>query len=171
MDFLKVLEKHLKKYPKSEPTDAVKLAYQSALGPGHLIKDASRAREYFFSELERTETGETELYTEIGGDFVRVNLMAIKGNNQLCEMVFTAFLKTAENTELSRERLDKFLHQLLSFSNFPFPKEELTEYLNEYLSFREKNEIPPPVSHSDGYREAYFPHYRVVNRKFLNLEE
>ena len=89
MDFLNVLKMHILKYPKMQPADLVKLAYQSAFGPGHLIKDVARAEYYFFSELEAVNGEGDELYTEIGGGFVRVSLFALKQSPSLAKAVFS----------------------------------------------------------------------------------
>ena len=44
-----VLKAHAARYPKMEPTDAVKLLYQNEFGGGHLIRD----RESWMAYLRR----------------------------------------------------------------------------------------------------------------------
>ena len=46
-----IIIKHLKKYPKSEITDIVKLAYQNEFGGGHLIADEKASLEWIKKEL------------------------------------------------------------------------------------------------------------------------
>ena len=46
-----ILLQHFDRYPKMEPQDAVKLIYQHAFGPGHLIRDEKKAFAFLQQEL------------------------------------------------------------------------------------------------------------------------
>ena len=49
-----ILLSHFVRYPQMTPQDAVKLLYQSAFGPGHLIRDEGMARARLAEELAAT---------------------------------------------------------------------------------------------------------------------
>lgn len=56
-DFYNVLRLHAALYPAMEPADAVKLAYQSVFGGGHLIADAAEGLRRLTEERRRTCAG------------------------------------------------------------------------------------------------------------------
>ena len=169
MELIEILKLHLIKYPKMRPTDVVKLAYQNEFGPGHLLRNVSLAKEYFYNELSFSGKDKNlSLYEEIGGGLVRVNLAALSYYRVTPKRAFYAFVETAKVTRGTRQSFDEKLSALLSFDEYPFEKSELEKYINEYLSLFKKDEIPPPVSHSQCYRDAYNPHYRVVDLDKLN---
>ena len=169
MDFLSVLNEHLKRYPKMMPTDLVKLAYQSEFGPGHLLCDVEKAKRYFDYELLNTEKSrECPLIEKIGGGYVRLNFAALNENEISSDSVFLAFKESAAVLKGTRRGFDEKLELILGLGGYTFNREELLSYIKEYLSPVSDGEIPPPVSHSDEYREAYRPHYRVILEKELS---
>jgi hypothetical protein len=170
VDFLKALLMHIEKYPKMQASDLVKLAYQSEFGPGHLISNPALAEKYLYNEIQNTEKNKNlPLYEEIGDGYARINLGALTRYRITPKMVFSLFSKSAKATAGTRAGFDKKLEILLSLQSLPFPKNELADYLESYLSPFKNDEIPPPVSHSSAYRDAYKPHYRVI--RLENLKE
>ena len=55
-----ILRSHFARYPAMTPQDAVKLLYQSAFGPGHLIADPAYALRRLEEEIERIKTEESQ---------------------------------------------------------------------------------------------------------------
>ncbi len=152
---------HALKYSKMRPCDAVKLVYQACFGPGHLIKDEEKALNYLKAEYSVTRQRETApLIEPIGGGMIRVNLAALDPNSVSIERVFDAFIASSKlkicDMSVFIEALG-VLRQLAADSVFRFSLSELDTYLEEY----EKAGCPM-VSHSDEYKEAYEPAYRVV---------
>lgn len=159
MEFEEILLYHLKKYPLMMPQDAVKLCYQSAFGCGHLIKNEETALSMLKNEMDKIDpdTG-AQMYEPIGGGFVRLDLHRAKAENISAERICEIFIKSAnsgEKTEL--EPKIKLLKKLSSTGKTPFSEEELLDYLSGY-----NGEM---VSHSEEYRIAYGPAYRVVLEK------
>lgn len=164
MEIIEILRKHAKKYPLMQPCDAVKLIFQNEFGGGHLIKDPEKSLEMLrreFSEVEK-EPG-AELYEYIGNGISRVNLSAIYESAYPLEALNRDFVSSAENRKGS---LDSFLNKLSAVSSefekigFGFEKAEFEAYICEY-----KAAGCPMVSHSEIYRKAYKPAYRVVEKK------
>lgn len=155
---------HATKYPKMRPTDAVKLVYQACFGPGHLISDPQRAFDYLKKEYELTPARETAPLCEaIGGGVLRVNLAALDSNGVTVDELFEAFCESSKEawSEMSEflEALE-LLKALCKDGVFRFGLDELSTYLDDYAKSGY-----PTVSHSEEYREAYEPAYRIVSEK------
>lgn len=154
-----ILREHAKRYPLMQPTDAVKLIYQNEFGGGHLIKDEAACFEYLRKEYISVEKDPAAaLYEHIGNGIVRVNLAAVKEEDlqQLCrDFVRSAAIHTGTLSGFLKKLL--VLTELTGKGVFAFDPTELAAYLAEY----EKTGYPA-VSHSEQYRIAYKPAYRVV---------
>ena len=169
MSFEEILRIHAEKYPKMQPTDAVKLAYQSEFGGGHLIKDSKMSLYWIEKELSSiSESCDTELYELIGGGLCRVNLAALKKNNLTPEKLNEVFVSSANEVKGSIAEFERKLESVVELTKtgvFHFAPQSLYEYLREY-----RKAGYPPVSHSEEYRTAYHPAYRVVLLKYLETD-
>ena len=171
MNIRDVLLYHAQKYPQMQVQDAVKLIYQNEFGAGHMIKDKESARARLVAELESTPTNPTLSLTEpLGNGMVRVNLAALTHYRVDYNTVLDAFVMTG--TFISGG-LDSFLEktsvlrELTKEGVFSFNSATLSEYLEKYLKLADKDGKLPPVSHSEQYRAAYAPAYRVVALRFI----
>lgn len=160
MEELKVvLIRHAARYPLMQPTDAVKLIYQNEFGGGHMIRDEQACLAYLRREYDSiTKDANVPLYEEIGNGIVRVHLAAVKPED-LAQLGRDFIRSAAEHTGSKERFLEKLdvLRQLTAEGYFQFDKMELEAYLSEYI-----RSGCPAVSHSDSYRNAYRPAYRVV---------
>lgn len=166
-DFYTILQTHATRYPEMEPTDAVKLLYQSEFGGGHLIDNEDACLAYLRAEWERTPYDPTAPLTEdIGGGMVRVMLSAL-ANEQAAEALGRDFIASAAlvhgTTEGFFEKLS-LLRSMTAEGRFAFSLSALDEYLSAY----EKAGYPA-VSHSETYRALYHPAYRVLRKEDLNV--
>ena len=154
-----ILIAHAKRYPLMQPTDAVKLIYQNEFGGGHLIRDEEACLNYLrreYADLEKDQTA--PLCEDIGNGIVRVNLTALKEED--LEQLGKAFVDSAAK---HKGTLDSFLnklevlYKLTTEGIFAFDSDALNVYLSEY-----KLAGYPAVSHSEQYRQAYKPSYRII---------
>ena len=156
----RILRVHAARYPAMEPRDAVKLIYQNEFGGGHLIADEEVFMIRLRTEYESIEKNENSIrYEPIGNGLVRVNLAALQEKE--LEDLGQKFIRSAAEHKGDRERfLQKLdLVRLLTKEGvFQFSQEELECYLEEY-----KKAGYPMVSHSEAYRKAYNPAYRIVH--------
>lgn len=164
-----ILLMHAEKYPLMTPADAVKLLYQSEFGGGHLITDPESCLNYLHAEFNHTpQIAGSYLTEEIGNGFVRVNLAALNPSCLSVDELGQAFLRSAAqhhgNMDSFRKKL-AILTELTLKGKMPFSVYSLQTYLADY----EKAGFPP-VSHSEIYRNAYHPAYRVVLKNHLPLQ-
>lgn len=154
-----ILITHARRYPLMQPTDAVKLIYQNEFGGGHLIRDEQACLNYLrreYASVEKNPT--TPLYEDIGNGIVRVNLAAVKPED--LEQFGQDFIASAAK---HKGTLDSFLnklevlYKLTTEGIFAFDSDALNVYLSEY-----KLAGYPAVSHSEQYRQAYKPSYRII---------
>ena len=155
-----------KKYPLAAPQDAVKLAYQSVYGGGHLITDRARALAYLQKENEAFAAREWSV-EEIGGGHARLYL-----GDAPVDAVFDLFTcsaaRDARESYADIEREERFREQLALLTRlagngyFRFAAEELAAYIQTYLA-----EGIHAVHHSDAYREAYTPAYRIIRQEYV----
>lgn len=160
-----ILLAHAARYPLMEPTDAVKLIYQNEFGGGHLIRDEKKCLEFLQNEYRSVpQSADTSLLEDIGNHFFRVNLAALNVSGMTADELGSAFIQSSRH----RGSMDSFLEKLSVLRSLtrsglmPFSWEVLEAYLTDY----EKTGFPP-VSHSETYRNAYHPAYRVVSQNCL----
>ena len=162
-DLYTILQTHAARYPKMEPTDAVKLLYQSEFGGGHLIANEDACLAYLRAEWERTSFDpDAPLVEDIGGGVIRVMLAAIPDADAV-EALGRDFIRSAANVHGTQEGfLEKLalLRTMTVEGKFAFSLAELDEYLTAY-----KAAGCPAVSHSETYRRLYRPAYRVLRRE------
>ena len=157
---------HFEKYPAMRPEDAVKLIYQNEFGPGHMIADEKKSLQRLQQELSSLSPKEGEpLYESIGGGLCRLNLRPCLQKGIPAEDINRLFIKAAQSTEGDKKSFLKKLQELSQMADrdeTPFYAAELDYFL---ILYKEKG--CPAIHHSDAYRAAYAPAYRVVVQKHL----
>ncbi len=139
--------------PGFQVRDAVKLLYQSEFGGGHLLSDPEKARERLFREASSCAPVDEPPVTYIGGGVARVNLYpAAKLVSP--ETLFRIFALSARER---RGSLDSFRAKLPLVRELGFDRAETDAFLQEYADAGY-----PMLSHSEPYRQANRPAYRVV---------
>jgi len=154
----RLLTEHLRAHPAAQAQDAVKFLYQGEFGGGHLIADPAAALARLRAELDACPAGDGPLSEPLGGGLCRLNLAAAKGKitpETLCAM-FTA---TADGV---RGGAAAFAEKLALARETGLPGME--EYLRAYAGAGF-----PAVSHSEAYRRAYAPAYRVVRQEYADF--
>ena len=154
-----ILTAQAQRYPLMAPTDAVKLIYQNEFGGGHLIRDEEACLRYLRKEYDSIEKNlNLERSEYIGNGICRVHLAALDAAE--LENLGREFIRSAV---AHRGSMPSFLakleilKELVSEGLLPFDSQALEEYLDHYA-----NMGYPAVSHSEAYRTAYRPAYRVV---------
>lgn len=165
--FADILRDHAGRYPLMTPCDAVKLIYQATFGVGHLLADEETVRARIAEEVKTAVPMDISVTEDIGGGFARFHLNSIHAGPDSSELVGTLFLeggtKVVGTEDEFTERLN-ILRALTAENVFSFGTDALEAYLAEYLAGGIR-----AVSHSETYRAAYHPAYRVVSRDMTLL--
>ena len=165
---LSLLKTHRALYPLMGPRDAVKLLYQSHFAGGHMIADEKSAMERLRREYAGVGQIKGEsLFVEIGGGLVRVQLCALEENGLTLESLCRAFIMTANSVRGDMGRFKEelvLLPALCEEAGFGFERAECEAYIEAYIAAG-----CPAVSHSEVYRTAYAPSYRVIKKSALDM--
>lgn len=167
MSIYEILKSHFEKYPLMEPTDAVKLLYQSEFAGGHMIKDEVSCVRWIENEGSglTAEQLSQPYFEDIGGGYCRLNLSVMsKLPAEVIGKIFMASSNTNKGTVEHFEEGLEALRRLCSEGKCGFTVDKLENYLAEY-----KKAGYPPVSHSETYRKNYFPAYRVVEKRYCDF--
>ncbi len=184
-----VIISHYEKYPRMQIQDMVKLIYQSEFAGGHMVTDKAgsleRLRDEKISVLNTSGSGvmdcstcddaermgckighatDSKLFEDIGDGLCRLNLCELRNCPINLETINSFFVYTANSNKGSIEGFEvklAVLRDLCDREILPYTVDELDDYLSSY-----KINGYPPVSHSERYREAYSPAYRVVSQVF-----
>ena len=161
-----ILLAHARRWPQMTAQDAVKLVYQSTFGCGHMIRDESSALAWIRRERAEVSADPTlPLFEKIGGGFMRLHLAA--AGNLSDELICRMFCATAAHGAAENASLEENLGILCRTCDdgmFSFSVETLDAYLADY-----RRDGCPAVHHSDAYRDAYSPAYRVVRGEYARL--
>lgn len=157
MEFKEIIKQHQFKYPLMQPIDYVKLAYQNEFGPKHLGLKFETAYAWIQKEWENAVIPDFASAAEdIGNNLCRCYLWKDADEDEK-ELFTKLFLLTGE---VHKGSIPGLLHHLETLREFNIPGME--NWLDEYTTMDY-----PAVSHSDTYREAYSPHYRLIRKDYL----
>ena len=163
-----ILITHHARYPAMEIQDMVKLAYQSEWAGGHMIADPAGSLKGLEAECRGLDSSPgREAFEDIGSGLCRLYLNAPDRRELSLSTVNGFFVNTANANKGTiqgfAEKLDA-LRQCCGKGELPYPVAELDAYLTEH-----KRRGYPPVHHSQAYRAAYAPAYRVVNSAYRDF--
>lgn len=141
----------------------VKLCYQAAHGPEHILEDAELARTMLEKEIEETSPCEAPLYEFISKDYARVNISAWKKHSLAPQWLFEMFRCSAGILPGADKRMEEYLQRAGTVAE-KYWNSEWRTYLESYKKAGMK-----PVHHSESYRAAEQPAYRVVKVSFIRI--
>ena len=162
--FQACLKEQLQRHPVMQARDVVKLCYQAACGAEHLLSDMSGAYQYFCEEYEGLTPYDGDLYEQISQDVCRVNMACWKYKGLPKEWLFRIFTGTVFDAD-GKARLEAYLsaaEEVLNAEGFDMPA---------WYAFLEiyRADGMPAVRHTEAYRAAEKPAYRIVNTAYLPL--
>ncbi len=160
-DFRTVLAAHAARYPAWQLPDAYKLLHQATLGSEHAITDPHAPRRWLDRELASLGTGPVEPVADTLGRFVRIHLRPFVARGGDTRALLDAFIRTA-NAPTDTADLACALRDLETMVDAGALSWSATA-VRSYIAAR-RDEGFPAVHHSDAFRAAYAPAYRVVGR-------
>ena len=168
------INRQLQNYPKSRLLDIYKSCFQNYMGAEHLVSDRQMVTAYLDEELNTTSLDDLmPWYYEpcgIEGNYVRVSLRTVKEGIIQENLLLDAFIRSANNKERPsidswREQWHKIIGTIEQMNlNLPSYSED-KQFIDSILSAGKY-----AISHSPDYREAYHPHYRIVERNIFERE-
>lgn len=170
-EIFRLLVSHANRYPLMRIQDAYKILYQGAMGSEHNINSFEEFENDLSEEWEAVEkNAEIPLWENIrpDGQIVRVYLNPYKARDgrlshliTLCYWSSTLIKANQDNLKTSWETLLKTCREK-KWNKFPQSDiEEFDLWLKKYDY--------PPVHHTEQYRKAYNPSYRLLAREFLSI--
>ena len=149
-----------KRYPLMNEEDVVKFAFQGMLGVGHLISSEEDAVKYLQEEMSGLEPDHEEPYIEkISPDWLRMNLRAAKARGIREADIAWMLCRSAQRKPLSFTRQNVY--------NFCVKLDGSEQMKQAAAKILDENWLP---GHSQQYREAYHPAYRVLHKDFRKFK-
>lgn len=142
-----------KMHPSMQPRDALKLCYQAAHGAEHAMTDVSGTRKWLREELKSVSpVGKWRLYEQISPELCRIDLGAWKFWDMKWQWLFNMFTFSEGSGDI--EPLLDSVRSLAERGGLPFTGADWEKELDGWDG--------GAVSHSEAYRSAEQPHYRIV---------
>ena len=152
----------LQAHPSMQSRDVVKLCYQAACGAEHLLSDLEGARAYFEEEYASVPHKEEPLYEQISSKICRVNLGAWKQSGMPSEWLFLMFSAT-KFSGVGKSVLPAYLKAAEEvLRQVGFDMDAWSAYMAEYRAMG-----MPAVRHTEAYRRAEQPAYRIVATEYV----
>ena len=168
------VNRQMQNYPKSRLLDIYKSCFQDYMGAEHLLSDRQRVKAYLDEELNTTSHDDLMpwYYESCGIDssYYRVSIKTIKEGFITEDQLLDAFIRSANSeTRPSVESWSNRWHMIIGTIDrmkLDMPNyQEDKQFIDSVLSVGKY-----AISHSPDYREAYHPHYRIVERSIFEKE-
>lgn len=158
-DFGAAIQAHRARYPRMEPQDYGKLAYQTEFGPRHMALEPETVLSCLRREWAAVPAGGAALPVEdLGEGLSRFHLTGGGDVELAAPLLAELFLRTAQEPRGSAEGMERRL-ALLRGLDVPGLDGWLVEYRRQGC---------PAVHHSEAFRAAYHPHYRLLNTQYAH---
>ena len=164
MDFTTCLLEQLRLHPSMQPDDVIKHIHQASRGAEHLLLDANRARAYFAQEYTATPANASQpLFEPLSEHICRVNIAAWKAAKLPSDWLFRMFVHTIRTPLNSDELLNQYVAEATELieERTIFPLNAWEAALDSWRA-----DWWPAVHHSEKYRAAEKPAYRIVYSHF-----
>lgn len=173
-DVQSFVSRQLQTYPKSRLIDLYKSCFQDFMGAEHLVVDHQRIKAYLDEELNSVTLDDLMpwIYEPCGIDssYYRVSIRAVKEGLISEDVLLDAFICSANSSNRPsvdewNERWHKMIGTIDGMQlNLPQYNKD-RQFIDSVLSVGKY-----AISHSPEYREAYRPHYRIVERSIFEQE-
>ena len=164
------IARQMNDFPQSGMQDVYKSFYQDRFGPGHMIADTAAFGEYTRYELAvaAKDTVANPYFEPVGaqGRYVRVYLRCVNEGMLTAAQLTDAFIRStvpAEQPEQSWADEWSAIEQAARQAGMSVSEEDSRQLMQAAQDNR-------AVHHSEAYRNAYHPHYRIVRRDIFNKE-
>ena len=155
---------HFGAYPELQTEDIFKFLFQSTFGCEHMISSLRHTVTYIQTEAQSNPCTGDIVIEPLDGDYSRVSL-AYLGKGLSAQTLGKLFYLSASDEKGTVEQLENRLNiaeQLIG-------EGQLSLSLPDFKAARERWQAIgyPAIHHSDTFREAYHPSYRVISNKYI----
>ena len=173
-DIQTFVSRQLETYPRSRLLDLYKSCFQDYMGAEHLVSDREQVKAYLYDELAAIRLDDLLpwLAEPCGPDgrYVRVSLRAVKEGLMSEDLLLDAFIRSANSASRpSVASWREHWHQLIAAidaMSLTLPHYQADRaFIDSVLTAGRY-----AISHSPDYRDAYRPHYRIVERGIFERE-
>lgn len=154
-----LLLEHYRKYPILGAEDVFKYLYQSAFGCEHLVSDYAAALNYIKKEREMVRSEPT--LDVLDGGYTRVHVACLAP--ETLARLFCLSAKKEDGIAALEQKLET-ARELVTVGSLPLDAEDFEGKLTAW-----RDAGYPALHHSDAFREAYHPAYRVISDKYVKF--
>ena len=155
------------RYPQATLQDIYKTCYQDYFGAEHLLTDTASARKYLSLELD--ECRETDMSampneepTGFRHRFCRINLSNVVNGKLTEQQLLALFIEAAAKDNALGDDWAGEWDKIASIALEVNPGWRDPELMAELQEAAQTNQA---VRHSEAFRKAYNPHYRIVKQQ------
>lgn len=157
------LTEHYNTYPKLQIQDVFKFLHQSALGCEHIVSSLEKATENIKEEYGKGIAKNKLFVEKLDGEYIRVHLSCMDygvSAENLGEMLFLSAKEEIDGQSKLKQKLN-IAEKMIAENLLPFNADEFRSAVKKW-----ENEGFPAIHHSEIFREAYKPAYRVISDKY-----
>lgn len=151
-------------YPELQIQDLLKALYQSVFGCGHLVEDPLATADYIQEESISAKPVKERTIEPLGVTFCRLHLSYLADRGLKAETLARLFALSAENAVGGEKELEEEIEVILSMAEKGEIPSQYGEVKDEIEKWRKKGF--PACRHSEQFRVAYAPAYRVIRRDY-----
>lgn len=155
---------HCAAYPLLQIEDLFKYLFQSAFGCEHLLASEERAISYIQREYEACMKTDAPMVEELDGAYSRVHLsyLDLGLSPQTLGKLFCRSAKAEPCGEAALTKKLQIARGLIEEGCLPFAIDEFDRLLSAW-----QKEGYPAIHHSETFRMAYHPAYRVIANAYV----
>ena len=153
-------------YPQATLQDVYKTCFQDFFGAEHLLKDTAMAHNYLLSEIAACKDEDLSSMpsfepTGFRHRFVRVNISEVLSGAMSEDELFARFVDAAGKNNTYSDNWPAEWQQIETIALEVHPEWQDSTLQAE---LRQAASNPCAVRHSEAFRNAYHPHYRIVRK-------
>ncbi len=164
MKLSEALTAHACRYPALRARDVCKFLYQGTFGCEHLLSSPEGAEEALYKEAAALEADAAPLTEPLGERYGRVYLSHLSAglSPKTLSRLFFLSAKDEKGEEQALRAGLAAARRLAEEGAFPFSPAEFDKAVREW-----EKEGFPPLHHSEEFRGAYRPAYRVISNRYI----
>lgn len=161
-----LLTRHYHAYPALQPEDIFKLLFHSTCGCEHLVSDEQAALRYIQSEYAALPPSAPACVEPLDGAYSRVHLGVLQGGlrPQTLARLFILSAKPEPDGKASLAQKLALAKDMVERGELPLDPVDFAQKADAWRA-----QGFPAIHHSEIFRKAYHPAYRVIANRYAEL--